>query len=220
MSTAQKAQSDSKYYKIIQGSFRLKAFEGAEGAIHRTWEAKGDRPAGETWEYPFEALYGTIENIYFHKGEFGRNLQITLDRDEDGVAPVISAGVETKYGESLLKILPALEKGVEYRFFPYDFATKEDPTKKKTGVSVSKKDEEGEYTVKVMSPFFGPDQTYLEGYPEPTEEDKQDWKFYFLKANKFMVKYAEEKVLPRFTAETGGGYTYPENTIAPEDIGF
>lgn len=202
MSTEQKIENNNRYYSVVEGTFRVQVPQDHEDAIRRDWTSKDGKTSGTKYEKHVRALFGTIEGMTLQDGEFGKNLNIHLDPNEDGETPVISLSVANRYGEDLLKKLPNLQKGVEYRFMPYAF-TPEDKDTEVRGISVSTKNDEGKFEDKVLNFFWDASLNegrggVTNGYPEATEEDREDWAFYYKKANKFMVKYAEENVLPKF----------------------
>lgn len=217
MSTEQLATSKNRYYSVIDGTFRVQVPASDPNAIERHWETK-DGKSGVKHEKHVKALFGIIENIAIVDTDFGKNLNIYLDDDENGHTPVISLNVDSRWGGDLLKRLPNLEKGKEYRFMPFAF-TPEDSDKEKKGISVTSRDDEGKFTVKVDNFFFDGEKS-INGFPEPDEEDKQDWAFFYKKVTKFLVKYAEENVLPKFAVEPAQAPDYPEEDIKPEDVPF
>ena len=195
----EETSTDSKnYYTIHDGTFRVKVAESHPEAVARNWESP-DGKSGTKHERHVKALFGIITDIKIHEGDYGKNLNITLDENEEGESPIITTGVKSRYGEDLLKKLPAMKDGVSYRFAPFDFPSEKDPTRHVTGVSITSQDAEEKYTVKVAGFFYDVEKKEtLNGYPEPTDEDKEDWKFYFMKANKFLLKYTEDNVLPKY----------------------
>ena len=197
MSTEEKKQDDKRYYSIVEGTLRTQVPPNDPEAIERHWKTP-DGKEGVKYERLVQALFGTITDIQFHDGEYGKNLNITLDPDEDGVSPVISVSASSRYGESILKQLRGVSLEKEVRIRPYDFKGTDD--KDVRGVEITHRDEEGKFTVKVPN-FYWDYETKKpkNGYPETDEDDKLDWKFYYTKANKFMVKDIEAHVLPRFS---------------------
>lgn len=231
MSSEQKASGDKTYFYVIDGSFRTIVPEGHPEGFPRKWETK-DGKSGVKIEREVQALFGTIESIEFRDGDYGKQLYIFLDKNEEGKTPVMQFSVDSRYGDDLLHKLPHLQKDVEYRFMPFAF-TPQGEEKEKRGVSIATRDSEGNFTEKVWDYFTSVSKsdgrnvyTQLHGFPAPTEEDKSDWPFYFKKASKFMIKYAEEHVLPRFpvaarpAAAAPSSVDYPHDNINPDDIPF
>lgn len=216
MSREESIDNKNKYYTIHDGTFRVQVPANHPEAIAREWETK-DGKSGTKYERHVKALFGKVTGVAIREGDYGKNLNIYLDENEDGETPCITLGVSSRYGEDLLKKLPGLTDQ-EYRFMPYDFTDPENADKRIRGVSVTSKDSEDKFTVKVGN-FFYDGEKNINGYPDPTDEDKSDWEFYFKKANKFLVKYAEENVVPKYRP-LEAAFEYPTETIHPEDIPF
>lgn len=218
MSTEQTRDNKNRYYTVIDGSFRVQVPQSHPEAVERQWETK-DGKSGIKYEKHVQAVFGVVEGITITDGDFGKSLNIYLDPNEDGETPVISLSVDSRYGEDVLKKLPNLSQEKEYRFMPYAFVP-EGKEKEVRGVSIASKDEDEKFTVKVEN-FFWDGAKNTNGYPEPTEEDKEDWAFFYKKANKFLVKYAQENVLPKFEKEQNkSDFDYPEDPIDPKSIPF
>jgi len=216
------------YFNIINGEFRTRVTEDTEGAIAREYETK-DGAKAVKWERPVSALKGVVTDIYFREGEYGKSVMIMLDENSDGQTPVIQLGVSSNYGEDFLKKLPNMKLDNEVMLRPYAF---EENSKEKRGIAVTQCDEEGNFTVKCYDYFIEMKEvegknvyTQLHGYPTPEksnkEMDKEDWKIYFIQTRKFLVNYAEENILNKFTKETPKKkIDYPENEVDGEDSPF
>lgn len=229
MSSEQKASGDKLYFYVIDGEFRTQVPKDHPEVQEREWENK-DGKSGIKYERAVKALFGSVESIEIRDGDYGKQLYISLDKNEEGKTPVMQFSVDSRFGDDMLHKLPNLKGGTEYRFMPYSFTPKGEENAKK-GVSVSSRDEEDNFTQKVGDFFTKVDvkdnknvYTHLHGFPEPTEEDRSDWPFYFKKASKFMVKFAEENVIPNFAAsprKTSIAEDYPKaDDINPDDIPF
>lgn len=219
MSREEAVSNKNEYYTVIDGTFRVQVPASHPEAVQRDWETK-DGKSGTKFERHVKALFGTIQDVQIAQGDYGKNLNIYLDENENGKVPVMSFSTNSRYGEDVLKKLPAL-KDEEYRFMPFDFEDRDNSEKRMRGVSIYSKDDEGNFTVKVANYFYDGTKN-ANGYPDPTEEDKDDWDFYFKKANKFLVKYAEDNVLSRYNEKRPSPkpIEYPAETINPEDIPF
>ena len=217
MSKEEAISNKTKYYTVIDGTFRVQVPSNHPEAVQRDWTSKDGKQSGTKYERHVKALFGKVTGINIHDGEYGKNLNIYLDENDDGETPCITLSVSSRYGEDLLKRLPALTDQ-EYRFMPYDFVDEKNADRRIKGISVTSKDGEEKFTVKVGNFFFDGEKN-INGYPDPTDEDKSDWAFYFKKANKFLVKYAEENVVPKY-AKAEGSVEYPAEEIKPEDIPF
>lgn len=222
MSREEVISNKTKYYTVHDGTFRVQVSSAHPDAIERKWETK-DGKSGTKYERHIKALFGTIVGVNISEGEYGKNLNVYLDENEDGETPVMSFKVSDRYGEDLLKKLPNL-KSEEYRFMPFDFQDKENAERRVKGISITAKDSEDKFTVKIGNFFFDSEKKInVNGYPDPTDDDKSDWEFYFKKANKFLVKYAEENIIPKFSnvANVAAKSTeYPTDEIDPSQIPF
>lgn len=212
------------WYTIIDGKFHTKVSEDTEGAVARKWETP-DGKSGIKYELVYNALFGKIENIKFTEGEYGEQVLVTLEDDEDGNTPIIAMSTTSNYGVDFLKRLPAIDLSKEVRLMPFNFEN--DEGRKVTGVRVEHKDDEGKYKVAVKSHFSNGEKS-INGYPDPdpnakTSWSKADWKNYFgYVVPKFLSTYAKENVLTKFSPEkkTAVMPDYPEEEINPEDIPF
>ncbi len=220
MSREETVSNKTKYFTIHDGTFRVQVPPNHPDAVERKWETK-DGKSGIKYERHVRALFGRVMNISITEGDYGKNLNVYLDENEDGETPVISVKASDRYGEDMLKKLPNL-KDEEYRFLPYDMQDDKNPERRVKGVSITGKDEADKFTVKLSNFFYDSEKKEnLNGFPVPTDEDKEDWEFYFKKANKFLVKYAEENILPKFKSlAVKPSFDYPEHLSNPEDIGF
>ena len=218
MSKEEAISDKSKYYTVHDGTFRVQVPANHPEAVQRDWETK-DGKSGTKHERHVKALFGKVTGVRIQDGDYGKNLNVYLDQNEDGETPCITLSVSSRYGEDLLKKLPAMT-AQEYRFMPFDFVDEKNAERRIKGISVTSKDGEEKFTVKVPNFFYDAEaKKNLNGYPDPTDEDKEDWAFYFKKANKFLVKYAEEKVVPKYQP-LEAAFDYPTETINPEDIPF
>lgn len=219
MSRTETTENNLLFYSVGDGTFRLTVPENHPEAVQRNWELK-DGTKGTKFEKQVKALFGTITNIQIHTGEYGKNLNIYLDKDEDGKTPVISVGVNTRYGGNLLKRLPNIKLDKEARFYPYDYV--DDKDKRQIGISVAHQDADEKFTVKAKNAFYDGEKNLL-GYPEATDEDKEDWAFYYKKADKFLVKYVEENICTKFAEnkqEPVGDIEYPTEKNELDKVPF
>ena len=183
---------DGKIFLTIlaDGKFHKKVTEDTVGAVKR--EIK-DKVSGEVtdvkWETIHDSVVGKITAIEVQEGEFGKNLQITIDNE------VVSVGVKSSFGEDLLKKLPAVDFTKDnVTLTPFAFIPKGKETKLK-GVSVY------QGSIKLDNVYFDKDsKTTLKGCPTPENGgkgfDSDDWSEHFNKVRKFMLKEIEK--LPVF----------------------
>ena len=200
-------REDKPYVSILSsdGSLRLVVPEGTEGAVKREYTVgKGkDEKTGVKYELVFKSLDGMISDVAFHDGDYGKLLQVTVtdEEAEEGAKEfVLSVNTSTNFGEDLMKKLPNIDFEQPVKFVPYSF--EDERGKQRRGVTVIQNDE------KVQSFFQEYDEktkktTNLNKYPDPEgdtkEYDADDWKVYFTKARKFLVKYTEKEIVPKFS---------------------
>lgn len=193
------------YYHLFDQKLRTRVPETHPDAIARI-NKKGVR----VHERETFALFGKIENIELQDSDFGKQLRITLDKNDDGKNPILTVGVESKNGRDLLKLLPAVDFNGEVRIMPYRFAP-EDKEEEISGMSLTQRDEEGRFTKKVQNFFYNPEtKTYLHGYPTIDWDiaSDADQKIYKIKRDQFLQDYLREHVIPAFAEKDG--YEYPD----------
>lgn len=182
------------YYSIIDGTFRRRVDEKTPNAIRREYETK-DGAKAEKYELLIDSLEGYIEDMGTHDGDFGRTLTITLDKNQDGVNPVINIGIETSYGDNILKKLPHIDFTKPVKLRPFA-RTNQTNGKEMRGIEVSQNGEK-------YKNFFYDGEKNINGFPEPTGDTsrytKEDWKIHFLGVRKFLLNYFEVHVYPKMT---------------------
>lgn len=223
MSGAEQSQPSGLWYTINEGKFKRKVTEDTEDAIPRDWETP-DGKSGRKWELHYNALFGKIEDIKIVDGEYGQQLLIQLDKDENDETPMIALSMNSKYGVDFLKKLPNVKLDQEVRLMPFNFEN--DDGKEVTGIRIDHKDAEGKFKVKVEN-YFSDGTKSINGYPDPEPNAKEnyskaDWKNYFgYVVPKFLVEYANTNVIQKFRSETKNTKPeYPEEEINPDDIPF
>lgn len=205
-----KNENNRYVYILADGSIREKVEEGAEGAVLRKWETR-DGKSGEKWERVFDKIENVlITNVQIDQGDYGEQIQLTLSDGEDEI--ILTQSVATRFGEDLLKKVPAILFEEKLTIAPYSFTG--DDGKEKRGVNIYQKSD------KVLNFFFDPEKKVaINGYPEPTEEDRQDWPFFYKKANKFLVKFCRERIIPKFVG-VSSSETGLEEEFAKGDVPF
>ena len=214
-------QSSAIFLNVLaDGTLRRQVDKNTEGAVQRDYETT-DGAQGTKYELVYKAIKGTVEDISFYDSDYGEKINITIASTgsslEQGEA-VLQLGVGTPFGEDFLKKLPNINFAEEVIVRPYSFTDEND--KDRRGVVITQQNE------KIQNYFFDPENKKpINGYPEPEGEvasyTKDDWKIYFLKARKFLVQYAKEKVaLPKKRAQESKKAEYPEESISPSDIPF
>ena len=198
MSKEIKGGSNKQYYSIFDGKFRTKVAEGSPEALERV-----NKLGKQVFERSVDSLIGKIENVYFEASDYGKQIKIELDANENGKVPVLSFGVEGKDGREMLKKLPAIDLSQDVRISPYDFT--DESGERRSGISIR----QGETFDSKINSFFvevkgeGKDKKvkYINGYPtidwDSATESQQ--KIYKIERDDFLVKYAEEHILSKFT---------------------
>lgn len=92
-------------------------------------------------KYYKKGLYGTLQNVSIRDSKIGEQVQVTVKNGNEYLNlqfPLYtqSANVDNRYAESLIRFLPNLKKGVEYRFYPYAMEV-EDSKYMRYGISVA-----------------------------------------------------------------------------------
>lgn len=186
-------KSDKTFLIILtDGKFHQKVTGDTVGAVKRDIKDKITGEITDTkWELLHDSVKGKITQISIQEGEYGKNLQVTIDGE------VISVGVKGSFGEDLLKKLPATDFSKEITLTPYAFIPK-GSEKKLKGVTVY------QGSIKVESKYYDKEtKKSINGCPTPDGDgkgfDSDDWAEYFNKVRKFMV--AEVEKLPIFVVE-------------------
>src|SRR3990167_5154458 len=201
------------WYYTIDGSFRQKVAQDHPEAVRRDWKSADGKTSGTKYERIISALFGRIENVEFVAGDYGLNINITLDENEDGVNPNVSLLAASREGEDFLKRLPNIDLTKEVRLMPFNFD--DDNDREVRGLSIMQQDEAGNFKVKITNYFYDPEKKEnINGYPVVADRDsmdKEDWKVFFIQARKFLVKYAEDNILPKLETRTIGVSPIPRS---------
>lgn len=207
-------RDDTKVYWIIaDGKFRTEVPENHPQVEVRHWEAGGRK--GTKYERSLDWMDGIITEVSFYEGSSeGREfvtLNIVLDENAQGKRPVITAGIKTRYAEDMMKRLPGIDLSEEVRFRPFSFIPS-DSDKKISGMTMTQANKFGEFIEAIGSAFHFRSEPKGQwkvkadsGFPVPEgdvrEYDKDDWKMYFIKVNKFLVNYTKENIIPKLSVE-------------------
>ena len=195
------AKEDKKIISVLgsTGDFRMTVPEGTEGAKKREYETS-DGKTGSKYELAFKSIGGKITDVSFFEGDYGKNVMVTFDFEDDSDHVTASFGCNTPFGEDVMKKLPNINLNDWVVFSPYAFT--DDRGKDRKGVSITQGDVKIQNFFTEVKTDKNGKNTYknLHGYPEPTgnEEDADDWKIFFTLCRKFLVKYTEENILPQF----------------------
>lgn len=186
MSRSEAVDNSRIFYTVIDGSFRTKVPQNHPEAIPREVENKETKEKYFKYEKHWKAVFGMVEDVRLVDGDYGKQIQITLDKNEEGKSPILSFGTDSYYGEDILLKLPNLQKGIEYRFYPYAF----DEENGKKGVSIAARGDTDQFDVKVTS-YFWDGEKAINGLPQPTEKDQKNWKLFFMNRNAWLIDFTE-----------------------------
>lgn len=192
------------------GDFRQTVDKETPGAKLREYETS-DGKKGSKYELSFDMVDGMISKVAFHDGDYGKNLLITMDFEDDSDGVTIAVGCSTPFGEDFMKKLPNIDFSKRIDITPYSI---EDGDKVKKGVSLKQDGEK-------IKNFFYDGEKDINGYPQAEEGavekyDKDDWKIHFTMCRKFLVKYAEENIIPKFPEAAPAATATPAAEAATE----
>lgn len=169
------------------GTIRVKTSESDPLAVRRDYELR-DGTSGTKWERIYHELSGTITDVSFRDGDYGRTLDVEVTDGDEKI--ILTINMATNYAEDLMKKLPRIDFLKEVVFKPYSF---EDKNKKlRKGISVY----QGEN--KLASYFHDAENKPINDFPEVEEGksyDSDEWKVYFIQVKKFLQKFIEENVI-------------------------
>ena len=201
---------NTKYLKIIQGSFRQEVEEGTEGSKARTWEANG--ATGVKHEITWKNLKGfisdvKIDDVTFNDGNSMQVLKVTIENG--GEKAQFSTQTNSRFGVDFMKKLPAIDPSKMITINPYDF--EDSKGVRRTAFNIV---QDGE---KIYSYFWDNDKKKaLHGIPvakDTDDFDKDDWKMHFMKEKKFLVKNTQKIAANYVTVNE------PETVSGGEDEG-
>ena len=184
-------QKDDKkrYISILgDGKFHETVSAGVEDAILREYETS-DGKKGSKWEMVYSKITANITDVGFYDGDYGMNMQITVEGDE-GVA-VISIGTETTFGEDFMKKAPNIDFSKMITLAPYAFT--DDKGRNVRGISLYQDGDK-------LTNYFWDGEKTANGYPEPKNREemtKPKWKIFFLEAREFLIEFTKENVIPK-----------------------
>lgn len=198
------------FYSVFDGSFRTRVPEGFPDALVRV-----NKNNKEVHERMVPALFGIIENVEFEESDYGKRIKITLDANDEGAHPVISMGVESKDGRDFLRKLPAIDLSKEVRFMPYKF-TPDDSDQERSGISITQRDPNDQFTIKVENFFWDKEKTeYKHGHPSIDYDTakESERKIYLIQRDEFLLDYAIKNVLPKFQNSPARSAPDPRDTV-------
>lgn len=224
---AEEANKKANFYKIKEGSFRLKTTQDDPKAVARPYTNPKTGEKGTAYERVFPALNGIISNIYFSEviledGTRLKSLNIKLGEDSQGAEAIATMPDDSRFATDFLAKAPNIVLTEPVRLAPFDFQPEKGG--RKVGISITQEVDKNFGEPQKVQSFFvdliheGELTRYknLHGYPEATDEDKSDWPFYYKKVNKFLVQFAKTNILPKFQDDSTRSTT-EESTIAEEN---
>lgn len=187
--------SDKMYLNVVGWHLVQQCEEGVEGAKKREYETL-DWKTGVKYEIHYKDLSGKIIWLDFKDTDYGKQLILTL---ADG-SELFQIGLWTdnRYFTDFAKKLPNINLEEDIEFNPYDFVASD--WRKLRWVSIK---QDGK---KVADAYWDGKKT-LNGIPSTTKEerkefDSDDWKAFFIKVKKFLVKEVEKVKLPEIKEES------------------
>lgn len=85
-------------------------------------------------EESFKTLNGVLKKVITHENDYGKQWLLTLE--DNGVKYIVAMPYSSRYATSFLKVLPNLILANEIKIMPWSMISKEDATKKITGITV------------------------------------------------------------------------------------
>lgn len=187
------------YYTIVQGSFRTQVDKDDPDAVRRDWTSADGKKSGTKYERVVNALFGKIEDVSFKDGDYGMQIFIKLDPNEDGISPIIALATASREAEDFMKKLPNINLSQEVRLRPFNFEGEGGDEVR--GMEIMQQDGDGNFNVKITNFFRDTEKKVnINGFPNPEGEDlsKDEWKIYFMQARQFLIKYTKDKIAPKF----------------------
>lgn len=180
-----------------EGELRIPSDEKNPLALKREYELKdGSGGKGVKYETIQHAYFGLIKKISFNDNGFGLMLNVAFEKEGDEDEVIISMSTESSFGIDLMRKLPNIDYKKEIEFAPYSFC--DDKLKDRRGVTIRQL---GAPDNKVQDYFF--DKTTeqrINGMLSPEGDvdsyDKDDWKMYFMRVRKFLVRFTEQNIIP------------------------
>ena len=182
-----------EYVSVLgNGTLRIVVPKGTEGAVEREYETS-DGKKGVKYELIFNSLVGKITDVKFFDGDFGKLIQAVITDGEGSLT--LSLPTNQNFGEDFMKKLPVIDLEKEVKITPYSFEDEKGKTRK--GLTI---EQDGK---KIQNFFYDAEKkANINKYPNPKgdtkEYDSDDWKMYFMEARKFLTKYVEDNIIPKF----------------------
>ncbi|MES2224166.1 MAG: hypothetical protein V4469_04515 [Patescibacteria group bacterium] len=185
---------------LADGKIHVTVPEGTPGSVVRTYETS-DKKKGSKTEMVYTELIGKVSKIGFFEGDFGMQLQVTVD-DGKNKPVVLSLSTSSNYGEDMMKKLINVDQNKFVKIAPYSFT--DDNGKMKKGITIWQKNDKTGKNEKLQNYFYDAEaKENIHGYPEPKKLKggkkltKDQWKLYFGECREFLV----EKITEHFKIE-------------------
>lgn len=187
------SEKDQKRFLTIlaDGKFHEKVEEDTEGAKLRIIEGKDGEEDREVYELTYPGITAMITNIKFFEGDYGTNILIDME-DEDDNQFCVSLACASNYGERFMEVLPNLDLNKEVELVPYAFKPK-GAADKVRGLTVKQDDEklESAFAVKEGDEW----EVLIKGFPMPDPKKKynsEKWKTFFASRREWVMDYLLE----------------------------
>ena len=208
------------FYVLADGKFHQVVPENTEGAVKREYETS-DGKKGTKWEILADSLEGQITNLSLFDGDFGKNVMILFGDVDPKNNVIVSLAANSNYGEDFMKILPNIDIAKPVKLTPYSFEN--DKGKMIKGLQVKQDDN------KLFSHYHDYNEktkksAVKNGYPKlPSEaeikskswDQSEDWKAYFAKARKFLIKELQDHII--FIDDLKQAQGQPEDSSKDKD---
>lgn len=203
------------YWSIIDGRLATKTQEGAQGAIKRI-----NKLNKEVWEYHVRGVEGVLHMLMYREGDYGRQLEITLRKDDH--LHIISLSAEGRFHQQFVERLPNILLHRDISIEPYKLQDKSG--KEISGITIK------QVGVKIESRFVTKDSNgqwkCLHGYPEYPHNfkmlSKKDQTIFFLNRNEFLenvvTKWVQDVDIERHKTKEAEQYPEQDESLSmPED---
>ena len=187
---------------LSDGMFHQEVPEGTPNEFKREVELKDGTKKIKN-EVSFNKLTGFITNIYFADGDFGKSINVEIDREV-----IVSMGTSNNFGEDFMKKVPGINLNESVVIRPYSF--EDDNKKKRRGINIF----QGE--TKIENFYYDKDKKKsINGIPEMDKANKkptkEDWIMHFMVVRKFLIEQTE-KLIKDF------GFSSVKKSIVEEDV--
>lgn len=187
---------------LADGKIHVTVPEGTEGATVRKYKTS-DGMEGTKIEKVYTELIGKITKVGFYEGDYGKQLQVTVQGKEGTKPVVLSLSTSSNYGEDMMKKLINVDLEKMVKIAPYAFT--DENGKKKKGVTIWQHNSATGKNEKIKNYFYDEEKKEnTNGYPEPKKLKSgkplstDQWKLYFGECREFLV----EKITEHFGIES------------------